>query len=182
LGWDAVDAAASSREAIAGQVQTCERSNGARTNGAEAYGKTVWSWHPLLVSSGRRFRQPNRARKTFNPPMTVTIRIRRRGEHGISRKAIAQGRRDAPTVPVCSCALAIVFFARETAGAASTRRSLRPLFFGRNDLQSPGETRRGKAEVCLVVIASETKQSILPLRGDMDCFASLAMTGLAVDA
>ncbi len=39
---------------------------------------------------------------------------------------------------------------RETAGAASTRRSLRPLFFGRNDLQSPGETRRGKAEVCFM--------------------------------
>jgi hypothetical protein len=29
--------------------------------------------------------------KTFNPPTTVTRRIRRRGEHGISRKAIAQG-------------------------------------------------------------------------------------------
>jgi hypothetical protein len=26
------------------------------------------------------------------------------------------------------------------------------------------------------VIASEAKQSILPLRGEMDCFASLAMT------
>jgi hypothetical protein len=28
-----------------------------RTNGADAYGKTVWSWHPLLVSSRRRFSQ-----------------------------------------------------------------------------------------------------------------------------
>jgi hypothetical protein len=27
------------------------------------------------------------------------------------------------------------------------------------------------------VIASEAKQSILSLRGEMDCFASLAMTG-----
>jgi hypothetical protein len=35
--------------------------------------------------------------------------------------------------------------------------------------------------VWFVVIASEAKQSILPLRGDMDCFAALAMTGLAVD-
>jgi hypothetical protein len=26
-----------------------------------AYGKTVWSWHPLLVSSQRRFVKPNRA-------------------------------------------------------------------------------------------------------------------------
>jgi hypothetical protein len=29
---------------------------------------------------------------------------------------------------------------------------------------------------CRAVIASEAKQSILPLRGEMDCFASLAMT------
>jgi hypothetical protein len=29
--------------------------------------------------------------KTFNPPMTVTRGIRRRGERGISRKAIARG-------------------------------------------------------------------------------------------
>jgi len=26
-----------------------------RTNGAEAYSKTAWSWHPLLVSSLRKF-------------------------------------------------------------------------------------------------------------------------------
>src|SRR5258707_12190302 len=32
------------------------------------------------------------------------------------------------------------------------------------------------------VIASAAKQSILPLRGDMDCFASLAMTGLDIRA
>jgi hypothetical protein len=31
---------------------------------------------------------------------------------------------------------------------------------------------------CCIVIASEAKQFILPLRGTMDCFASLAMTGL----
>jgi hypothetical protein len=53
----------------------------------------------------------------------------------------------------------LLFFARETAGAASTRRSLRPLFFGgRNDLQSPGGMRRGKAEVCFVVIASASDE------------------------
>jgi hypothetical protein len=121
-----------------------------QTNGAVAYGKTVWFRHPLLVSSRRRFFGPNRVRKTFNPPMTVTRRIRRRGERGISRKTIAQGRRNAPTVPVCSCAFAMCILARETAGAASTRRSLRPPLFGRNEMQGPGETRRGNAEVCLM--------------------------------
>jgi hypothetical protein len=34
---------------------------------------------------------------------TVTRRIRRRGEHGISRKAITQGMPDASAEPVCSC-------------------------------------------------------------------------------
>jgi len=41
-----------------------------RTNGACAYGKTVWSWHPLLVSSRRSFGRPNRVRRNINPPMT----------------------------------------------------------------------------------------------------------------
>ena len=51
-GRDAVDAAASAREVIAGRSSR-ERS-ARRTNGAcTAYGKTVWSWHPWLVSSCR---------------------------------------------------------------------------------------------------------------------------------
>ena len=52
-----------------------------------------------------------------------------RGEHEISRKAIAQG------MSVCSpltcmlvCAIFAQFLAHETAGAARTRHSLRPLF------------------------------------------------------
>jgi hypothetical protein len=50
-----------------------------------AYGKTVWSWHPLLVSSRWRCFEPNRVQGIVNPPATVTRRIRRRGERGISR-------------------------------------------------------------------------------------------------
>jgi hypothetical protein len=65
--------------------KTCERSNGALTNDVAADGKTVWSWHPLLVLNRRRFFEPDRVPKTFDPPMTVTRRIRRRGEHDISR-------------------------------------------------------------------------------------------------
>jgi hypothetical protein len=65
-GWDAVDAATSGAHVIAGRVLWArERSDGAQTNGAEADGKTVWSWHPLLVSSRRRFRQPNRVRQNL---------------------------------------------------------------------------------------------------------------------
>ena len=66
-GRDAVDAAASGAQvncrAGFGLSQTRERPNGAQTNDAFAYGKTVWSWHPLLVSSRRRFCEPNRVRQ-----------------------------------------------------------------------------------------------------------------------
>src|SRR5215204_469338 len=50
-----------------------------------------------------------------------------RGEHEVSRKAIAQGRPECFRCPVCSCAVLFAQIARETAGAASTRSSLRPL-------------------------------------------------------
>ena len=45
LGRDAVDAAASGvkRDGRAGSLGICERSNGALTNGAVAYGEVVWS-------------------------------------------------------------------------------------------------------------------------------------------
>src|SRR6187431_938074 len=50
-----------------------------------------------------------------------------REEHEVSRKAIAQGRPGCSRCPVCSCAVLFAQIARETAGAASTRSSLRPL-------------------------------------------------------
>jgi hypothetical protein len=40
-------------DVIAGRVLLVS-DQGAQTNGAFADGKTVWSWHPLLVSSWRR--------------------------------------------------------------------------------------------------------------------------------
>src|SRR5262245_1160806 len=50
-----------------------------------------------------------------------------RGERVISRKAIARGMSDCLRCPVCSCAAFLAQFAHETAGAARTRHSLRPL-------------------------------------------------------
>jgi hypothetical protein len=86
-----------------------ERSAARQTNDAEAYGKTVWSWHPLLVSSRRRFlRSPTGRANTTNSPMTEASRIRLRGELGISRKTIAQGM---PECSVCTCMLVCVFYA-----------------------------------------------------------------------
>jgi hypothetical protein len=185
-----VDAAASGANEIAGRVSRERPSRARRTTPkpgeafwrrrVAAYGKTVWSWHPLLVSNRRRCCEPNRARQNLNPPMTVTRRIRRRGEHGISRKTIAQGRRNAPTVPVCSCALAIVFGTRDR-GCSKHPAFPAPSSLWANDLQGPGERCRGNAEVCFVVIASEAKQSIAPRKGRMDCFVAslLAMTWIS---
>jgi hypothetical protein len=53
------------------------------------------------------------------------------------------------------------------------------VFLGERFLHNSGETRREGANACheSVIARSEaTKQSILPLPGKMDCFASLAMT------
>jgi hypothetical protein len=47
-------------------------------------------------------------------------------------------------------------------------------------VHSSGAPRREIAEAYLAVIASEAKQSSLSLCCAMDCFASLAMTNLAV--
>jgi len=49
------------------------------------------------------------------------------GEREVSRKPLRREGRTASAEPVCSCALCFVYFARETAGAARTRLSLRPL-------------------------------------------------------
>jgi hypothetical protein len=68
-----------------------ERATACRTNDVAAYGKTVWFWHPLLVSSCRWRHRSDRIGVTIKPTATVTTRIRRRGERGISRKAIARG-------------------------------------------------------------------------------------------
>ena len=75
-------------------------------------------------------------------------RTRLRGDHGISRKAIAQGRPGVLRCPVCSCAAYFVQTARGTAGAARTRSSLRPLIGGRGSFwQSSGAMRRENANV-----------------------------------
>src|SRR6266536_601435 len=75
--------------------------------------------------------------------MTVTNKPAHRGEHEVSRKAIAQGMSDCLRCPVCSCAPFLRTLAHETAGAARTRHSLRPLFKRRKRIcKTSGETRR----------------------------------------
>ena len=65
-----------------------------------------------------------------------------RGEHEVSRKATAQGR---PGCSACTCMLVCVSlcaFAHETAGAACTRSSLRPLLSRDSFLQGSDAMRR----------------------------------------
>src|SRR6478735_5769244 len=50
-----------------------------------------------------------------------------RGDHEVSRKPSRRESRIASAKPVCSCALFFAQIAHETAGAARTRLSLRPL-------------------------------------------------------
>jgi hypothetical protein len=197
-----VDAAASGAKRHRRAGFACERWTGARTNGVEtpraesggshtvrrkvlaevaAYGKAVWSWHPLLVSSWRRFLRAQPGGQAINPSTTVARRIRRRGERGISRKTIAQGE---PGVSGYLWSTVCIFCTR-TAGAKGTRLSLRPLIsHGAKFHARPGRIAPRECEAAFVVIARSdlsavaqrakaeaTKQSILSLRGEMDCFA-----------
>src|SRR5438477_13214181 len=93
---------------------------------AEAYGEVVWSWR----------RDAGAKLAGSVPPATVTTSPLHRGEHEVSRKAVAQGMSECFRSPVCSCAPTVQFLAHETAGAARTRHSLRPLF------------RRGRQRIC----------------------------------
>jgi len=78
----------------------------------------------------------NRVRSAINLRTTVTRRIRRRGERGVSRKTIAQGRPDClgRTCGHHPCAL---FLAQGAMGAASARSSLRPLLSEEHETASP---------------------------------------------
>src|SRR2546430_16876749 len=88
----------------------------------EAYGQVGWfGRRGAGVKSGRR--------KSFLRGDGGKRAVLRE-EHEVSRKAIAQGRPECSRCPVCSCAVLFAQIARETAGAASTRSSLRPLFRG----------------------------------------------------
>ena len=77
----------------------------------------------------------------------------------------------------------VYYTPRAAAGAPGARHSLRPLFGeGQIFMKTSGASRRENADLRLAVIASAAKQSILSLRGEMDCFvaALLAMTAWAV--
>jgi hypothetical protein len=54
-GWDAVDVAASGAQRRRRAVYPVSDHPARRRTALFAYGKTVWSWHPLLMLNRRRF-------------------------------------------------------------------------------------------------------------------------------
>src|SRR5256885_11609210 len=139
---------------------------------AQTYGEVVWF--------GRRGAGAKRAIRSAGDGGKRAVL---REEHEVSRKAIAQGRPGCSRCPVCSCAVLFAQIARETAGAASTRSSLRPLNSGGpNEMQTSGELRRENAQARSAVIASAAKQSMSQHKERMDCVAALAMTWIGCSA
>jgi hypothetical protein len=83
-----------------------------------------------------------------------------RGDHAISRKAIAQGMSDCLRCPVCSCAAYLALFAHETAGAARIRHSLRPLFEeGGTISKTSGASRRENVKLRLPSLRGAKRRS-----------------------
>src|SRR5213596_995288 len=102
----------------------------------EAYGEVVWF--------GRRGAGVKRAIRSAGDGGKRAVL---REEHEVSRKAIAQGKPECSRCPVCSCAVLFAQIARGTAGAASTRSSLHPLFSLRaKRMQTSGDQRRENAK------------------------------------
>src|SRR5882757_4586680 len=72
--------------------------------------------------------------------------------------------------------------ARETAGAACTRLSLRPLFKrGRNDKQNSGKSCRENEAVCPASLRAKRSNPFLHICGAMDCLVRFAPRNDDVD-
>jgi hypothetical protein len=85
VGRDAVDAAARRASVIAGQVFACERSGSRKTSGAIRGRQNRVVLAPVAGVKSAEVREARPGWQNLNPPATVTRRIRRRGERGISR-------------------------------------------------------------------------------------------------
>jgi hypothetical protein len=137
LGRVAVDAAASGAWWCSQGGPWFVSGHNVRTTGEAAYGKAVWFWHPLLVSSWRRKVDPTGFRQSFNPPAMEARGIRLQGERYKPSNHCA-GNAGVLQLYLYARVRFFALVAHETAGAASTRHSLRPLLDGRNDFAKLG--------------------------------------------
>jgi len=171
------------RDGIAGRDKLRERSQGAPTSGAEAYGEVVW----FRCLSGRHqvFRKARRPNRAIVP---VSGRRRRqespilREERDISRKAIAQGMSDRLRCPVCSCA---IFLSPLHTGPRVQRASGIPcsLVVSRDNERRPRACGAARTRMCICCLtfesmgrpgqASITSADPGPLRGPPPLLPSL---------
>ena len=162
---------------MAGRALACERSAARQTSGTEAYGKTAWSGTRCWCQVGGGVASPTGFANAVNSPMTEAKGIRLRGEHGISRQAIAQGR---PECSACTCMLVCAFLC-----ANCTRDrgcSVHPVFPAPSVFE--GRKRRCKTRAqCAARKRSYVQPSLRAQRsnpcrgkGRVGCFAALAMT------
>src|SRR3954453_16923171 len=120
-----------------------------QTCAPDAYGEVVWF--------GRRGAGVKRAIRSAGDGGKRAVL---REEHEVSRKAIAQGRPECSRCPVCSCAVLFAQIARGTAGAASTRSSLRPLTKRAGSFwQTSGVSRRENAQARSAIIACDKREA-----------------------
>ena len=130
------------------------------TNGAEADGKAVWSWHPLLVSSWRRSCEPNRAfaDRSFADDGGKTNSSPRRARN----KPLKPLRRECRAIR-CTPGFELVCFfdAHEAMGATGTRHSLRPLIVegGSHRQQLERDPRCGMVDLYLISEIVSTSSS-----------------------
>src|ERR1700736_2894686 len=144
-GRDAVDADALEDERRVIPPSLKLRRTG--TKPVEAFGVDGCGRRRRVVLTPRRWRQ---VRERQLSRATVARKPGRRGEHEISRKPLRRECRIASAEPVCSCAFSCALFAHETAGAARTRYSLRPLIGGQGNFwQTSGLVAREIAKLCL---------------------------------
>ena len=142
----------------------------------DAYGEVVWFGRRGAGATLAVAHRSNRIER--GPADNGGKRAVLREEHEVSRKAIAQGRPECSRCPVCSCAVLFAQIARETAGAASTRSSLCPLFSRRaNEDAKLGRITSREGASSFSCHCERSEAIHLSTCGAMDCFAALAMTG-----
>src|SRR5215212_2091216 len=118
---------------------------------AQAYGEVVWF--------GRRGAGVKLAIRSAGDGGKRAVL---REEHEVSRKAIAQGRPECSSCPVCSCAVLLAQIARETAGAASTRSSLRPLNKRANEEANLGRNAPRECETVSTSLRAQRSNPLSP--------------------
>src|SRR5215204_560990 len=107
-------------------------------------------WQNRVVLTPRCWRQALEKQASFSG-VTVTTSPLHREEHDISRKAVAQGMSECFRCPVCSCAPNAQLLAHETAGAARTRHSLRPLCLERDiGLANLGQNHAARSRTLVI--------------------------------